>query len=260
MVQVLLCFLLLSLPLLSPFFSSLLLCLDLCYKLHSSWSGCPLAGLVCALSDAGQVSAGSPWSVLPPSLTATPVLSSTFASSARKTFGRGLADSYIGLASSPSPVRASHCTPNCGRASRIASRTSSSSDVIAKKIVELRRFQSERLASTSLQISGNQICALARTVARSRANLASVSGACGMPHLLLTHFSTLAPLIAARITSFTAAAGGRTPCVSAVSAAIRSAHASLSSTHSSRSFMRLPSRASLVRSMVGCELLMSISI
>ena len=101
-------------------FSFLLLCFQLCHEFNNSWCKCPLAGLVCALNDAGQVSAGKPWSVWPPSLMAAPVLLSTFV--------RGLADSSVGLASSPSSVRASHCTPNCGRSSRIASRTSISSE------------------------------------------------------------------------------------------------------------------------------------
>ena len=175
---------------------------------HQHGGICPLSGLVCALRETGQSLAGSPRSVLPPSLTATPVLSSTLASSARSTIGRGLADSCVGLASNPSPVRASHCTPKRGRSSRIASNTSSSSDAIAKKTVELRCFQSERLPSTCFHISGNQLCALARTVASSLAKLARVGGACGSPHLLLTHFSTLAPLIAARMRSSIAAACG----------------------------------------------------
>ena len=54
----------------------------------------------------------------------------------------GFAASWIGLASSPSPVSASHCTPKRGKSSRMTSKISYSSDVIAKKIVELRRFQS----------------------------------------------------------------------------------------------------------------------
>ena len=117
------------------------------WKFHTGKCRCPLSGLG-AHEGLGQSAAGSPRSVFPPSLTATPVLLSTFASSARGTVLRGLADSCVGLASSPSPVSASDCTPKRARSSRIASNTSSSSHVIAKKIVELRRFQSERFPST----------------------------------------------------------------------------------------------------------------
>ena len=221
-------------------------------------SRCPRSGL-CAHEGYGRSLAGSPRSVFPPSLTATPVLLGTLVSSARSTVLGGLADSCVGLASSPSPVNASDCTPKRARSSRIISNTSSSSDVIAQKIVELRRFQSERFPSTWSQISGNQMCALARTVARSRENRARIGGAWGIPHFLVTHFSTFAPLIAAKTNSFAIASVTWTPYTRLVSLLICSAHDSLSSTHSSRSLMRLPSRASLVRNIVGCELLTSSS-
>ena len=103
------------------------------------------------------------------------------------------------------------------------------------------------------------MCALARTVARSRENRARIGGAWGIPHFLVTHFSTFAPLIAAKTNSFAIASVTWTPYTRLVSLLICSAHDSLSSTHSSRSLMRLPSRASLVRNIVGCELLTSSS-
>ena len=117
------------------------------WKFHTGKCRCPLSGLG-AHEGLGQSAAGSPRSVFPPSLTATPVLLSTLASSVRSTVLGELADSCVGLASSPSPVSASDCTPKRARSSRIISNTSSSSDVIAKEIVELRRFQSERFPST----------------------------------------------------------------------------------------------------------------
>lgn len=73
---------------------------------------CPLSGLG-ALRDVGQSLAGSPRRVFSAKETGMPILFSTSTSSTRKTVSRGLADSCIGRASSPSPVKASHCARSC---------------------------------------------------------------------------------------------------------------------------------------------------
>ena len=58
------------------------------WKFHTGKCRCPLSGLG-AHEGLGQSAAGSPRSVFPPSLTATPVLLSTLASNARSTCAKG---------------------------------------------------------------------------------------------------------------------------------------------------------------------------
>ena len=100
-----------------------------------------LSGAPDANTRVGHSLALLPSNVFPANFTETPALPSTTPASASRTAGMGVAASHVGRASKPSPVSASHCTPNFGSSSRIASSTSSSSDVIRKCTAPFRRFR-----------------------------------------------------------------------------------------------------------------------